>query len=474
VSVTVSTDLGAQQVWQAALAELRGVVPRVSYDNWLRHVAAVSLSRTTLVLSAHNTYARDWLLDRHIDDLTATIGRIVGHPIKVDVVAGPGDASRRHGSARGSAVDATTPDGEPDVPADQETQPHLPGFAEAPPWRPNPRYRFQDFVVGPSNQLAHAAARSVAEQPGHSYNPLLLYGGVGLGKTHLLHAIAHEALSGGHRVLYVSSETFANDLISAIREHRTDQFRIRYRNADVLLVDDVQFIAGKEATQTEFFHTFNTLHEAGRQVVLSSDRPPRAMALLEERLRSRFEWGLIADIQPPDLETRTAILQAKAAAQPVPIPADVLSLLAQRVQSNIRELEGALTRVVAYSAATHRPLSVDSALSALREVMGGRARRQANMADVVAAVCRFYRVDQHALRGKSRGREIVLPRQVAMYLLRDEAGLSLSEIGRELGGRDHTTVLHGANKIGAEIEASAQLRRDVLSVRDLIHRDAGK
>jgi chromosomal replication initiator protein len=472
--VEVTSDLGAQQVWQAALTELQGIVPRNSYANWLRHIVAVSLTRRTLVLSAPNTFARDWLLDRHLDDVKASVDRIVGRPIQIDVITGQGESGQPAGGPSATEPEMSHGASGPEPLAERATQAALPGLADDTSWKPNPRYRFADFIVGQSNQLAHAAAESVAEQPGHSYNPLLIWGGVGLGKTHLLHAIAHGAITGGHRVLYVTSETFANDLISAIREHRTDQFRARYRNTDVLLVDDVQFIAGKDATQEEFFHTFNSLHEAGRQVVLSSDRPPRAMSLLEERLRSRFEWGLIADIGPPDLETRTAILQTKAEAQPIPVPAEVLALLAQRVQSNIRELEGALTRVVAYARATKRPLTVDTALSALREVLEGRARRQASTADVVNAVCRFFRVDQRALRGKSRTRDIVTPRQVAMYLLREEAGLSLSDIGRELGGRDHTTVLHGANKIQSEIEESAQLRRDVLSVRDMIYRESTK
>ena len=426
----------------------------------------MSLARGRLTLGAPNTFARDWLLDHHIEDVRASVHRIAGREIRVDVVTIQTDQPSLPGlSPVGEASDRTTVI---DRAAEQTV---LSEAGDELIWRPNPRYRFQDFVVWPGNRLAHAAAQSVAEKPGDSYNPLFIYGGSGLGKTHLLHAIAHEVLAAGRRVVYVTSETFANELITAIRERRTDQFRSRYRYSEVLLVDDVQFIAGKESTQEEFFHTFDALHQAGRQIVLSSDRPPRAMSTLEDRLRSRFDGGLTADIQPPDLETRTAILQSKAAAQRMDVSPEVLALIAQRVQSNIRELEGALNRVIAYARATGRPPSVESALAAMHEVLDGRPRRQAPISDVVAAVCRYYRVDQRALRGKSRAREIVVPRQVAMYLLREEAGLSLAEVGRELGGRDHTTVLHGANKIETEIEASAEIRRDVISLRELIYRE---
>ena len=467
--VLLAGAVRAQQVWQAALADLRTQVPRGSYDNYLRHVTAVSLARGKLVLSVPNTFARDWLVERHLDVLHECVGRCVGKPTVVEIVA----SSQEPAAEKEAPETASPPSPEPGA-GSARTYEQPAGAVDLGDWRPNPRYRFAEFIVGPSNQLAHAAAESVAETPGKSYNPLLLYGGVGLGKTHLLHAIAHVVIGAGLRVVYVSSEAFANELIAAIREHRTDEFRARYRKADVLLVDDVQFIAGKDATQEEFFHTFNSLHESGRQVVLSSDRPPRAMATLEERLRSRFEWGLIADIQPPDLETRTAILQTKATSQPVPVPADVVTLLAQRIQSNIRELEGSLNRVVAYSRASNRPVSVETALSALSELTVGRARRQAGVAEVLGAVARYFRVDQRALKGKARDREIVVPRQIAMYLLREESGLSLSEIGRELGGRDHTTVLHGTNKINTELEADAQLRRDVLAIRDLVYREPSR
>ena len=320
--------------------------------------------------------------------------------------------------------------------------------------------------------MAHAAAVAVAASPARAYNPLFLYGGVGLGKTHLLHAIAHEVLRRQLKVIYVPSETFTNDLINAIRERRTDEFRGRYRSADVLLIDDIQFIAGKESTQEEFFHTFNTLHEASKQIVVSSDRPPKSIVTLEERLRSRFEWGLIADIKPPDFETRMAILQMKARGQPRPVPGDVLEFVARKVQRNIRELEGALNRIVAYAQVNGRPLTPEVAEMALSDIVTVRARRSITPTKIIEAVGRHYRVDVRALRGKHRAKDVVLPRQVVMFLMREETDLSLVDIGRELGGRDHTTVLHGYEKMRAEIDADAELRTQVLAIKEELYGEA--
>ncbi|MBI2322197.1 MAG: chromosomal replication initiator protein DnaA [Chloroflexi bacterium] len=330
----------------------------------------------------------------------------------------------------------------------------------------NPRYTFATFIVGNSNRLAHAAAVAVAARPATAYNPLFIYGGVGLGKTHLLHAIGHEMRRQGRAVTYVSSERFTNDLINAIRMQRTEEFRARYRTADALLIDDIQFIAGKEGTQEEFFHTFNALHEATRQIVLSSDRPPKAMVALEERLRSRFEWGLIADIQPPDLETRLAILRAKAETQPTAVPPEVLDFLARRVQSNIRELEGSLNRVVALAMLSNQQLTIEVARDALLEMHDDRGRPRATPRRVVEVVAEYYGLDVAALRGKKRDKNVVVPRQVAMYLLREVTDCSLQEIGQELGGRDHTTVHHGYEKIAHEINVSNELRRDIFAIRE--------
>ncbi len=334
-----------------------------------------------------------------------------------------------------------------------------------PPPRLNARYTFATFIVGSANQLAHAASLAVAEAPGQAYNPLFLYGGVGLGKTHLLHAIGHVAVERNMSVLYVSSETFTNDIVNAIRYRTTEEFRAKYRSADLLLVDDIQFIAGKDSTEEEFFHTFNSLYESNRQIVICSDRPPKAIVSLEERLRSRFEWGLIADIQPPDLETRVAILSAKADMMHRLVPDDVIQFLATRVHSNIRELEGSLNRLLAFSQLQGMPLTIDTAKAALASLATDGRQRRVSVADVLEAVAEHYRISPDDLRGKQRDKHIVVPRQVAMYLMRQETEASLMEIGQALGGRDHSTVLHGCEKINREVNENSALRKEVLAIR---------
>ena len=461
--------MNAKQIWQAALADLQTQTSRTSFETWLRNVSADSFEGNVFILAAPSSFARDWLESRLIGELRESISRVVGRPVRVEVVVGGAPNASRPRRQRSGVTTAEVEPAEM-ASADEEADATFePRASAAGDWTPNPRYTFETFVVGSSNQLAHAAALAVAESPGSTYNPFFVYGGVGLGKTHLFHAIAHVVHAAGRRALYVTSETFTNELIGAIRERRTEEFRARYRRTDVLLVDDVQFIAGKEATQEEFFHTFNALHGADRQVVLSSDKPPRAIPTLEERLRSRFEWGLIADIQPPDLETRTAILQKKALERKIAVPPEVIAFLAQRIQSNIRELEGSLNRVVAHAGLTGRALDVNAAQAALADLLASQARRHLSPTEVIGAVCRYYRVDPRAIRGKARDREVVVPRQVAMYLCREETGASLAEVGRELGGRDHSTVLHGANKIQAEVETSAQLRKEVLAIRALLY-----
>ena len=331
--------------------------------------------------------------------------------------------------------------------------------------RLNARYTFATFIVGSANQLAHAASLAVAEAPGQAYNPLFLYGGVGLGKTHLLHAIGHVAVERNMAVLYVSSETFTNEIVNAIRYRTTEEFRAKYRSADLLLVDDIQFIAGKDSTEEEFFHTFNSLYESNRQIVICSDRPPKAIVSLEERLRSRFEWGLIADIQPPDLETRVAILSAKADMMQRKVPDEVIQYLAGRIHSNIRELEGSLNRLLAFSQLQGMPLTIDTAKSALASLATDGRQRRVSVNDVLEAVAEHYRISPDDLRGKQRDKHIVVPRQVAMYLMRQETEASLMEIGQALGGRDHSTVLHGCDKINREVNENSTLRKEILSIR---------
>jgi chromosomal replication initiator protein len=330
----------------------------------------------------------------------------------------------------------------------------------------NPKYTFDDFVIGASNHFAHAAALRVAETPARSYNPLFIYGQAGLGKTHLLHAIGHAVLERGMSVVYVSSETFTNELIESIREHRTDDFRARYRRANILMIDDIQFIASKERTQEEFFHTFNAIHESGGQIILTSDKTPKAIPTLEDRLRSRFEMGLIADVQAPDLETRIAILRTKVNGR-AEISNEALELIAQRVQSNIRELEGSLNRVLAYASLHGRPMSVELVGEALADLVTPAAvNREPD--GIIEAVGRYYGVSLEDLRGKARNKTIIAPRHLAMYLLREDGRLSFPQIGSLLGGRDHSSVLHACEKIAGEIERNGPARNDARAVRDLL------
>ncbi len=337
----------------------------------------------------------------------------------------------------------------------------------------NSRYTFRTFIVGSANRLAHAASLSVAERPGEAYNPLFLYGGVGLGKTHLMHAVGNAVVQRfpRKRVVYATSEKFTNDFITSIQQGRIDDFRARYRKIDLLLIDDIQFIADKERTQEEFFHTFNAIHEDGKQIVLSSDRPPKQIVTLEERLRSRFEWGLIADLTAPDLETRIAILRTKSEEQGVRVDSDALEFIARKVASNIRELEGALNRIVAYASMQGMPISVDLAQAVLSNVLYSPRKRAVTPERIAVAVSHYYDVELEALRGQKRDRAIVVPRQIAMYLMREETDVSLLRIGAELGGRDHSTVLHACKKIDQEASRNEELRRELAAVRESIYSD---
>ncbi len=441
------------EVWQAALGELQLQMTRDTFNTWLKPTRCISYEDGTLIIGVENGYVKEWLSNRLLTTIQRTVTSLVGRTIEVKFMVW--------------SKNATLPD-QPHLltPLDPDPQPARAQSTANGDSQLRVRYTFDSFVVGASNRLAHAASLAVAEQPATAYNPLFLYGGVGLGKTHLLHAIGHECLALGLNVLYISSETFTNDLINAIRTHKTDNFRGKYRNTDVLLVDDIQFIAGKESTQEEFFHTFNTLHGATKQLVISSDRPPRAMNTLEERLRSRFEWGLIADIQPPDLETRIAILGSKAKVQPIEVPHELLYFIARQVQNNIRELEGALNRVLAYVGLTGYPLTIETAELALADL---RARPVTLTPDeILDEVARFYNIDAALLRGRSRRKEIARSRQIAMFLAREETEASLPQIGNALG-RDHTTILYGYGKISQQIEEDDSLRRDVLAIRERLY-----
>ena len=435
----------AEQAWQAASGQLQMEMPKASYDTWVREAEFLSYEDGLFIIGVPNTYARDWLEGRISSTVTRMLTGIMNRTISVRfVVWQKGNVS-------------TEVEEELEEPQALPSQPFQSKM--------NTRYTFENFVVGASNRLAHAASMAVAERPAEAYNPLFLYGGVGLGKTHLLYAIGNACEKRGLQVLYVSSEEFTNDLINAIRTHTTQAFREKYRRIDVLLIDDIQFIAGKESTQEEFFHTFNTLHGQDKQIVISSDRPPKALVTLEERLRSRFEWGLTADIQHPDFETRVAILRSKADRAGYRLPDDLLETIARRVQSNIRELEGALTRIVAFSDLSGLPLTPQLVDSALADLLPRRKEVQAD--DVVRAVADVFGVTIDRIMGRDRSHEVALPRQVVMYLLRSE-NISLPQIGEALGGRDHTTVMYACDKVADLLERDDRLRRRVIEVREQV------
>jgi chromosomal replication initiator protein len=445
--------MNAQHAWQATLGQLQLEMSKASFDTWVSSAEFLNYDEDNCCfeIGVKNAYAKDWLEDRLSATMKRTLTGMMGSPVTLKVKVWSSAPKPT------PSDDPTIPDTTPDSANDNPTI--------------NQRYRFDNFVVGSNNRLAHAACLAVAESPARAYNPLFLYGGVGLGKTHLLHAIGNACQPAGLNVLYVSSEEFTNDLINAIRTHTTAAFREQYRQVDVLLIDDIQFIAGKESTQEEFFHTFNTLHGQNKQLVISSDRSPKAFVTLEERLRSRFEWGLTADIQAPDVETRLAILRTKADRSGRNVPAEILEYIARQVQSNIRELEGALTRVLAYSDLTGIPLTLGLAQNALLDFIPQGGDLQPD--DVLDAVSRSFGISQDRLIGRERTREVALPRQVAMYLMRKEGGVSLPQIGDLIGGRDHTTVIYACDKVNDLMETDDHLRRQVLQIREQLYSRVG-
>ena len=438
-------------VWEAAKGELELQMTKATYDTWISNTFPIAHEDGTFIIGVHNTYAKEWLETRLHTIIKRTLIGLTNSTAEVKFVVRPRPQQKEDPLLAAPLLEDSATD----------PQPHYSSPIVV------PHYTFDTFIVGSHNRLAHAAALAVTEHPGESYNPLFIHGGVGLGKTHLLHAVGNLAFTRNALVLYVSSETFTNDLINSIRNQSTDDFRGKYRQVDILLVDDIQFIAGKESTQEEFFHTFNTLYSSEKQIVISSDRPPKAIPTLEERLSSRFEWGLIADIQPPDLETRIAILRFKAERLSVRVPDDVMDLIAHKFQTNIRELEGALNRVVAHAQLSFSPPTLELATQALSEASS--PGQILSMDQIVTAVADYYHFQEDELRGSRRTKDLALARQVAMYLAREETNSSLVQVGAALGKRDHTTVMHGHDKIARRIEEDDQLRRDVLAIKGTLY-----
>jgi len=421
------------ELWQEALARLKDQLGKQNYDTWIQPIAFVSRDKSCVYLNVPNKFFRDWLTEHYLTRIEEVLSKTAQQKLTVSLdvkqeppiktiaekIAGKDEREREKRRRTSNLI---------------------------------PRYTFENFVIGASNQFAHAASMAVANQPGDHYNPLFIYGGVGLGKTHLINAIGHKAVSKfpGAKIFYLSSESFMNELISSLRRDRMDEFKMKFRNVDVLILDDVQFIAGKERTQEEFFHTFNSLYEARKQIVITSDKFPKEIPGLEDRLRNRFEWGLIADIQPPDMETRVAILQKKAEVEKVILPHDVAIFLASNIDSNVRELEGSLTRLGAFSSLTRSNLTVDLAKEVLKNTLKG-SHREITIEGIQKTICDYYNIKLGDLKAKRRTKNIAIPRQVAMYLCRKYTETSFPVIGDKFGGRDHSTVIHASKTIEKKI-----------------------
>jgi len=440
-----------QQIWATVLGELELSLSKANFTTWFKNTSVLDYDTKKVTITVPNTFTKDWLKKKYEANILEALKNVIGGVEKIE-------------------YEVKSPMEIKEVKLHTETKQELP---EEKPlnYSINPRYTFESFIVGNSNKLAHAACLGVAKSPGKKYNPLFIYGGVGLGKTHLIQGIGNEILqqSPKKKVLYIPSEKFVNDFIASISSQRTNDFKNKYRNVDVLMIDDIQFLAGKESTQEEFFHTFNTLYELNKQIVLSSDRPPRALNTLEERIRSRFEGGMIVDIQAPDLETRIAILSAKCKSKDIKMPIEVMEFIAQSIQQNVRELEGALTRVVAYSELNNTSPSIEVAKSSLETVLSRSKNRTIKIQEVLDAVSISFDIRIKDLLSPKRNKEIVLPRQIIMYLLREDLHLSFPQIAKALGGRDHTTIMHGYRKMKNLIKEKDTLRHDIDAVKDKIY-----
>lgn len=440
-------------IWDQVLTIMANEVAKPSFETWLKDCRASHIEGNTLFIQVPNEFTRDWVEARYAIALRKTLRHVADSEWELRFTI-PGNTKSSHSHSQPAEVRKPEPVVEP-----HEKDPMSSVM--------NPKYTFDTFVVGNSNRFAHAASLAVAEAPAKAYNPLFLYGGVGLGKTHLMHAIGHYALESDSsvRVVYVTSETFTNDLINAIGRKSMMDFRSKYRSVDVLLIDDIQFVAGKESTQEEFFHTFNALYEANKQLIISSDRPPKEIPTLEERLRSRFEWGLTTDIQAPDLETRIAILRKKAQTEGVDVEPEVLAYIAKHIQSNIRELEGAFIRVVAFANLHNSGISLSLAEDSLRDILSSQKQKPITIDGIQQAVAGHYGIKPTEMRSKKRTRAIAFPRQVAMYLSRELTDFSLPKIGEEFGGRDHTTVIHACEKLQKDMKLDPSLQ---VTVKELI------
>ncbi len=461
------------EIWQAVLAEFELKVTKANFSTWFKNTGIAEYNSGHITICVPNTFTQSWLGKKYHTDLIKSIERITGKPVKkIDYrVENVKNIKEQECVNQGNTPTGNTfspPSQSFSLPQEETRRSAGSQFGL------QPKYTFDTFIVGKNNELAHAASQAVAARPGEAYNPLYIYGNVGLGKTHLIQAIGHAMLekNPSTRILYVSSEKFTNEFVTAVKEGRAKEFKDRYRNVDLLLIDDIQFIGGKEQTQEEFFHTFNELHQQGKQVVLTSDRPPKAIPSLEDRLRSRFEWGMIADIAPPDLETRVAILQVKCQEKNFFLAQDLLQLIATSVQSNIRELEGALNKIMVFHQLKNTPASKESVKAILATLETQNAKKSVTPREIIHIVAKYFDIQEHDLEGKSREKKLSFPRQIIMYLLRCELNMSYPNIGQELGGRDHTTAIHADSKIKKELETDAKLKQDIELIKQQLYAES--
>lgn len=440
------------QIWKETLQLIEQDLSKPTFETWFNSTQLIAYYDDYLIISTPNQFVQDWLRNHYMDLIKSKLEKLLGQPVKLKFV----------NSQQGKETLEESENNTTDTNTENKLCEDYLGN------QLNPKYTFDTFVVGNSNRFAHAASLAVAESVAKAYNPLFIYGGVGLGKTHLMHAIGHHVINNNSnaKVVYVSSEKFTNELIDGIKDDTTTKFRNKYRNIDVLLIDDIQFLAKKERTQEEFFHTFNALYEANRQIIISSDRPPKEIPLLEDRLRTRFEWGLITDIQPPDLETRIAILRKKAQMDNIDVSNDVMLYIAEKIQSNIRELEGALIRVIAFASLNNKPITVQLAEEALKDILVVNKPRPITADLIQEKVASFFAIKIEDLKGKKRTKNVAYPRQIAMYLCRELTDLSLPKVGEYFGGRDHTTVLHAQDKISKELETDPYLQDIIKKIKE--------
>lgn len=462
-----------QDIWNQTLAVVRKKLSKPSFETWLKETEASAIDGQTMIINVPNEFSQDWLEEHYARLIADILYQITGVHYSVKFVItrkSPGEAVKNKMPVKKSTSQPVNqgPVKSRSVAPKSLNPAKSRSIEDLNNSMLNSKNTFETFVIGSGNRFAHAASLAVAEAPAKAYNPLFIYGGVGLGKTHLLHAIGHYVMehNPNARVVYLSSEKFTNEFINSIRDNKTVEFRNKYRSVDVLLIDDIQFLAGKEQTQEEFFHTFNALHEDYKQIVISSDRPPKEIPTLEDRLRSRFEWGLITDITPPDLETRIAILRKKAKAEGLDIPNEVMIYIANQIDTNIRELEGALIRVIAYSSLINEDINVDLAADALKDIIATAKPKTITIQDIQVAVGQEYHLKLEDFSAKKRTKSIAFPRQIAMYLARELTDYSLPKIGEEFGGRDHTTVIHAHEKITKQLASDRNLQQKINSLID--------